>query len=139
MSDAISGVEAVFKRSDMASAPVFSAIAEVNSISGPNKSRDTIDVTSLDSVAGYREFIAGFRDGGEVTLEMNFTRDGYADMDADFNIDTLVDYQIVLPDASNTTLDFSGLVTAIGLEVPLDDKISSSATIKISGKPVLSS
>lgn len=139
MSDAISGVGTVFKRSDMTSAPTFTAIAEINSIDGPNKSRDTIDVTSLDSTGGYREFIASFRDGGEVTLEMNFTRDGYVDMNADFETDTLVDYQIVLPDTSNTTLDFSGLVTSLGLGVPLDDKVTAPVTIKVSGQVILSS
>lgn len=139
MSDAVSGVGTVFKRSDMASAPAFSAIAEINSIDGPNKSRDTIDVTSLDSSGGYREFIASFRDGGEVSLEMNFTRDGYLDMNADFELDTLVDYQIVLPDIGNTTLDFSGLVTNVGLGIPLDDKITAPITIKVSGQVALSS
>jgi len=138
-SNAVSGVGTVFNRSDMESNPVFTAIAEINSLDGPNKSRDTIDVTSLDSTGGYREFIASFRDGGEVTLEMNFTRDGYLDMNADFEIETLVDYQIVLPDAGNTTLDFSGLVTNVGLAVPLDDKISAPITIKVSGQVNLSS
>lgn len=139
MSDAISGVGTIFKRSDMASAPTFSAIAEINSIDGPNKSRDTIDVTSLDSTGGYREFIASFRDGGEVSLEMNFTRDGYVDMNADFEIDTLVDYQIVLPDTGNTTLEFSGLVTNLGLGIPLDDKVTAPVTIKVSGQVTLTS
>lgn len=137
MSDAISGVGTVFKRSDMASSPTFSAIAEINSIQGPNKSRATIDVTSLDSVGGYREFIASFRDGGEVQLEMNFTRDGYIDMNADFEVETLVDYQIVLPDSGNTTLDFSGLVTNLGMGIPLDDKITAPVTIKVSGQVAL--
>jgi predicted secreted protein len=139
MSNAVSGVGTVFKRSDMESAPTFSAIAEINSIDGPNKSRDTIDVTSLDSTGGYREFIASFRDGGEVSLEMNFTRDGYVDMNADFEVETLVDYQIVLPDSGNTTLDFSGLVTSLGLGIPLDDKITAPVTIKVSGQVTLSS
>ena len=133
MSNAISGVGTVFKRSNMASTPVFSAIAEINSIQGPDKSRETIDVTSLDSTGGYREFIAAFRDAGQVQLEMNFTRDGYLDMNDDFEIDTLVDYQIVLPDSGNTTIDFSGLVVNLGLAIPMDDKITAPVTIKISG------
>lgn len=139
MSDAISGVGTLFKRSDMTSSPTFNAIAEINSISGPDKTRETIDVTSLDSTGGYREFIASFRDAGQVVLEMNFTRDGYLDMNDDFEIDTLVDYQIVLPDTGSTTLDFSGLVTDIGLAVPLDDKVTAPVTIKISGQVTLTS
>ncbi len=138
-SNAISGVGTKFKRSDMASVPTFTAVAEINSIDGPNKSRDTIDVTSLDSAAGYREFIASFRDGGEVTLEMNFTRDGYEEMNADFETDTLVDYQVLIPDTGETTFDFSGLVTSLGMGIPLDDKITASITIKVSGQVTLTS
>lgn len=138
-SNAISGVGTQFKRSNMASSPVFSAIAEINSIQGPDKSRGTIDVTSLDSTGGYREFIGSFRDGGQVVLEMNFSRDGYMDMNDDFEIETLVDYQIVLGDTGNTTFEFSGFVTNIGLAVPMDNKITAPVTIKISGQVEITS
>jgi predicted secreted protein len=138
-SNAFSGVGTSFKRSDMASSASFTAIAEVNSITGPNKTRETIDVTSLDSEGGYREFIASFRDAGTVELEMNFTRAGYEDLNTDFETETLVDYQIVLPDTGNTTLDFSGLVVDLGMAVPLDNKVTATVTIKISGQVTLTS
>ena len=139
MSDAISGVGTAFNRGDGTSSESFDAIAEINTITGPNKSRGTIDVTSLDSTGGYKEFIAGFRDAGEVTLNMNFTLAGYADMDADFEIDTLTNYQIVLPDTGNTTFEFAALVTALGLAIPMDDKVTADVTLKISGTVTLTS
>ena len=138
-SSAISGIGAVFNRGDGTSDESFSAIAEVNSIGGPDKSRDTIDVTSLDSTDGYREFIPGFRDGGEVTLNMNFTRDGYIAMNTDFESDDLVNYQIVFPDVGETTFDFAALVTNITNVIPMDDKISMDVTLKISGPVPVSS
>ena len=138
-SNAFSGVGTVFKRGDGASNEVFTAIAEINSIDGPNKSRGTIDVTSLDSTGGYREFIASFRDAGEVTLDMNFTRDGYVDINTDFEGSALVNYQIILPDTNNTQLDFAGLVTNLGMAVPLDDKVTQKVTIKVSGQVTLTS
>ena len=137
MSDAISGVGAQFKRGDGASSETFAAIAEVNSITGPTMSRDTIDVTSLDSTGGYREFIGGFRDGGEVTLNMNFALAGYNDMKDDYELDTLTNYQVVLPDTGNTTFEFAALVTSLGLAVPMDDKVTSDVTLKISGEVTL--
>ena len=132
-SNAFSGVGTEFKRGDGASNEQFTAIAEVNSIGGPDMSRDTIDVTSLDSTGGYREFIAGFRDGGEVTL------DSYDDLKLDFESDDTVNYQIVLPDTNNTTFDFAALVSSLGAAVPMDDKVAATATFKISGQVTLTS
>ncbi len=138
--NAIAGVGTLFKRADTdSSGTTYSTIAEINGITGPNISRATIDVTSLDSVGGYREFIASFKDSGEVGLEMNFTRDQYVTFKEDLESDTLKAYQIVFPDTGATTLDFSGLVTALGAAVPLDDKITQTVSVKVSGQVTLSS
>lgn len=138
MSDAIAGVGSQFKRESDESSGTFHAIAEINSITGPGMTRDTIDVTSLDSTGGYREFITGFRDGGEVTLEMNFTLDGYNQMKDDFEVDDTHNYQIVLPDTGATTLEFAALVTSLPLSVPTDDKITISVILKVTGEVTLS-
>lgn len=139
VSEAIAGVGTVFKRGDGSSNEEFNAVGEINSITGPDKKRSTIDVTSLSSTGGYREFIASFRDSGVVTLEMNWTRDGWEAMNDDFESDSSVNYQIVLPDTGETTLDFAAFVTDIGLAIPLDDKITSGVTIKITGQVSLTS
>lgn len=139
MSDAVAGVGAKFKRGDGASAEVFTAIAEIRSIGGPEMSRETIDVTNLDSTGGYREFIASFRDGGEVTLEMNFTRAGYEDMLTDFQSDGSVNYQVVVPDTGETTLDFAAYVTRLGLSIPTEDAVTAPVTLKITGQVSLTS
>ncbi|MBT7930247.1 outer capsid protein Hoc [Candidatus Peregrinibacteria bacterium] len=128
VSGAISGVGTVFKRNAV-------ALAEVNSISGPNRTRDTIDVTTLDSTGGYREFIGGFRDGGEVVLDMNYTRAGFDSLNTDFeNNTTAQTYVIVMSDTGATEFSFSGWVTALGKSIPLDDKVTMSCTIKIDGQ-----
>lgn len=129
-SSAIAGVGTVFLRW---SGTAWVALAEVNSISGPTMTRDFIDVTSLDSISGYREFITGFRDAGTVSLTMNFTRTTYDLMKTDFESDVAVNYQIVLPDTASTSFEFSGLVTEIPLEVPTDDKVTANVTIKLTG------
>lgn len=139
MSEAIAGVGAQFKRSNMASSPTFTAIAEVNDINGPNLSRGTYDTTSLDTAGGYRTFIGGFRDGGEVQLEMNFTVGGYDAMKDDFESSVPVDYKIIFPDDGQTELAFTGLVTALGVKIPTDDKVTASCTVKISGAVTLTS
>lgn len=136
MSDAFAGVGATFSRWDGSE---FVAIAEVTSITGPSMTRDTIDVTSLDTSGGYREFIAGFRNPGTLSLTMNFTSAGYSQMKTDFEDDTAQEYQIVLPDPAETTLEFSGLVTELPLTVSVDDKVTMDVTIQISGQVDLGS
>lgn len=133
MSNAIAGISTSFQRESDSSSGVYDAIAEVTNISGPSMSRDTIDVTNLDSTDGYREFITGFRDGGEMVLTMNFTVNGYEQLHNDFESDTVVNYQLVLPDAGEYTLGFAGLVTAMPLTVPTDAQITMDVTIKITG------
>jgi len=132
MSKAIAGVGTKFFRNG-------TALAEVNSINGPGMTRDFIDVTSLDSIGGYREFIAGFRDGGTVTLNMNFTRATYDLMKEDFENDDEQIYEIVLPDDDVTSVEFLGLVTELPLTIPTDDKVTADVTIKVSGQVTVNS
>ena len=115
----------------------WEAIAQINSISGPSMSRETVDVTTLDSPGGYRKFIPSLKDAGEISLSMNFDINTYELMKDDFEDDDLQEYQIVLPDADSTTLRFSGMVTGLPLDIPLDDKITADVTIKISGEAEL--
>ncbi len=136
MSNAVAGVGTEFRRWDGTN---WVNIAEINSIDGPTKSRDTIDVTSLDSTGGYREFIGGFRDGGTVSLPMNFTRDTYDLMNDDFESDVLQNYEILLPDTESTSFEFEALVTELGLAIPTDDKITANVSLKVSGKVVINS
>jgi predicted secreted protein len=136
MSNAIAGVGTKFRRWNGSN---WVDLAEINSITGPGKSRDTIDVTSLDSIGGYREFIGGFRDDRTVSLPMNFTRATYELMNTDFESADLQNYEILLPDVEGTSFEFEGLVTELGLAIPTDDKITADVTIKVSGQIILNS
>jgi len=109
----------------------YTPIAEITAIDGPSVSRDTIDVTSLDSTGGYKEYVPGFRDSGEISLTMNFTATTYEIMLDDFESDNLINYKIETPDGSTWT--FAGYVTELSLSASTGDKITSNVTIKISG------
>jgi len=136
MSNAITGIGTKFQRWN---GSTWTPIAEIFAITGPGHTRSTVDVTNFDSPNGYREFIAGLRDGGTVQLSMNFTREGYDLMKADFESDDLQNYEIVLPDVEETSFEFAGLVTELPLTVSMDDKISVEVTIKVSGEVVVNS
>ena len=130
-----------FQRGDDAGTS-FQTIANVTSISGPSRTRETIDVTAHDSADGYMEYLGGLRDGGEVTLDLNYDPDEttHTVLDTDFDADDNPrEYRVVLnPDQDDEyTWNFSAIITDLSDEFPYDDKMSRSATFKITGKPTL--
>ena len=140
MTDALIGYGTTFERSDSASPEVYTAIAEVMNITPPPYARETQDATHMSSTDGYREFISGLRDAGEVALELNYIPGGAAQTSllADFDSDALVNYRIVFPTSPQQTVTFAGLVTGFSPEAPLEGKQTVSVTFKVSGKPTWS-
>jgi len=119
---------------------VFETIANVTSIGGPERTRETIDVTSHDSPGQWMEFIGGLKDGGEISLDVNYDpAEATHDIDDDFDDTAARNYQIViLPGTDDEyTWSIQGVMTNIGDEFPYDDKMSRSITIKVTGKPTL--
>ncbi len=114
-------------------------VAGLTSIGGLELSADTIDVTTLNNDGGYREFIAGFKDAGEVSLE------GYLELEPEkgqkdlydlFESGETEDFSIVFP-KNMGSWEFKGIVTGFSTSADLEDPLSFSATIKVSGAPQL--
>lgn len=139
MSNALKSQGTVIKRGNGASPEVFTAIAEVNNISGPSSSASVIDVTHLSSTA--KEKRVGLIDNGQVTLECNLIpsdgpQDGLRD---DLTNGTLRNFRVELTDSPQTVASFAAFVTAYavgGLQV--DSKVTLSVTLDISGAVVWS-
>lgn len=115
-------------------------IGGLTSISGIEITAETIDVTTLDSDGGYREFIAGFKDGGEIALEGYFDEamTSQADMQTSLDAGLPEDYTIEFPTIPKATWTFKGVVTGFKVgDVDLDGLVNFGSTIKVSGKPVL--
>lgn len=126
-----------FQRSDMdPDTPTFTAIANVTNVSGPEMERETYDVTAHDSTDGWREFIGGLKDGGEVSLELNYDPRVHDDLVADFEDVEPRDYKIVFPQNLGTW-ELKAVMTGFSQEAPVDDKLSAELTFKVSGKPTI--
>jgi len=116
------------------------AIANLTSIGGLELSADTIETTTLDAVDGYRTFIGGLKDAGEVSISGYFdptTGQGQAEMFADFESGTVNAYTIEFPPALKAKWEFNAIVTGFSTGVELEDLVSFEATLKVSGKPTL--
>ena len=129
---AISGVGTEFHRYNETSHK-WDAIAEITSIKGPGMKREQIEVTSLDSTGGYKEFIAGFREAGTISLTMNFRRSNYDLLKADFESNAIQYYEIILGDTVLTSFEFEGLVTELPLSISAKDAVTMDVSILITG------
>jgi len=114
-------------------------IAGLKSIGGLELSADTIDVTTLDSGGGYRDYIGGFKDAGEVPISGFFEPGnlGQAAMYDAFESGDTLDFSIIFPAALGASWIFKGVVTGFKTGADLEDAVSFEGTIKVSGKPTL--
>ena len=133
---AISGVGVEFHRWN---GSTWESISEITSIKGPGMKRETIEVTNIDSTGGWKEYITGFKDAGTISLSMNFSRGNLDQFMADFDDPNEQYYEIVIPDTDMTTIEFTGLVTEVPLNISAKEAITNDVTIQLTGKPVVNS
>jgi predicted secreted protein len=120
----------------------FTAVAEVQDCVPPTFSKEAIDVTHHGSTDGWREFLSGLKDGGEVTLTLgwlpqNATHDDSTGLLSHLYGDDVNNYQIILPDTDETTFTFAAVVTGFEGASPLDAAMTADVTLKVSGKPTI--
>lgn len=116
------------------------SIGSLTKITPPEKSTDSIDVTTLDVTDGYKRFIPGLKDGGEVTVSGFFDTedDGQLALDATFEAGTEDTYVITFPASFGATFTFDAIITKFTVgEVNVEDPLTFELTLKVSGKPVL--
>lgn len=138
------GYGTLLKFGDGASPESFTTVAEVINIDGPGLSRSIPEATHMESPDGYREYLAGLKDGEEVTVECNFlpgnaTQDPSTGVLSFFESGARKNWQVVWPFSPAVTWEFSGIVTGFQPTTPVDDKITLSVTIKVTGKPAFTS
>lgn len=115
-------------------------VAELTEIGGMDLSADTIEVTTLDSQDGYREFIQGLKDAGEVSVSGFFnptTGKGQKELYDLYESGVLTDFEVEFPESLGAKWQFKGIVTGISTSAPMDDNIPFDSSIKVSGKPTL--
>ena len=71
MTNAIASKTSQIKRGDGGDPEVFSAVAEVKSISPSGGGQEFIDVTHLNSSGSYREQLSSFKGNPTISIEVN--------------------------------------------------------------------
>jgi len=148
--DARTGFGALLQKGTGIGSPEdFTTILGIKSIDGPSISRETHDTTTMLSAGGWREFIGGLKDGGEVSFSANWLpRDdtqgqGDGGLMAEFDKESCESrgsWRILVPACPGEPevyLDFQGILTGQNVSIPMDDLMSFEGTIKVSGRPTL--
>jgi len=120
-------------------------VGEIIDINGPSMSHDAIDTTATDGSSGdgYRTFLPGWRDAGEVSITANWvpvlaTQAGTSGLLSKFeDIDTVQAFKIKTADdgsSGTVTISFNGIVTDFSVSMPMEEQAQLECTIKISGE-----
>lgn len=142
MSSAKSSFGTLLKIGDGGGTEVFTTIAEVKDISGPELSLNVADVTNHSSTGGWKEKLGTILDGGTVKFDVNFiptaaTQGVSSGLLLDLGNRTKRNFKIVFPDGSNTTWTVSALVVAFTPASPVDGAMTASITLDITGQPTI--
>lgn len=113
----------------------FSEILGARNINGPTYSAETIDVTHHASSGNYREMVPSFLGAGEVTADVLYDS---ADSDhqqlfTDFEARTLRNWELTFTDTGAEKHAFAAYITGLSLAAPLDDAVTISLVLTISG------
>jgi hypothetical protein len=120
-------VGTVFKMDADSGSPAATALAEVTAISGPSPSVEGLDSTELTDAFVTR--IPGRTDWGNVSLTLNLSSDNATEIYALGG--SLVDWAIVIPDASATSITIKGTAVCGQLSVSVASGSVVTATLEL--------
>lgn len=121
----------------------YTQLAEVRDISGPAVAVDTVETTSHSSPNAWKEFVATLLDGGDVTFEINYdpaeaTQKNAANgLIANMVAKTLKDWKLILTDAANSAITFSGYIVEFSPSMAVKSNLTAKLKIRVTGAVTL--
>jgi len=111
-------------------------IGQVTSISGPGLTLDTVDVTTHDG-DGWEEVVPTILRSGEVTLDLIFDPVVHADQITGLTTKGLSAFELQFPDDAYSSWEFDAYVVGLEPSAGVEEALTASMTLKISGQPTL--
>lgn len=121
---------------DGASPEVFTTVAGISNISGPNFTSSEIEVTSHDTAGGFRETITGLKDAGSVSGDLWFdaSLSQHKALLTDFKNNTQKNYRLVLATFSpQKYFSFAATPAEVGYAFPVDGAQTANCSFRING------
>jgi len=138
MSNAIIGYGSSFSygnESTVAATTVWTPVGEVKTFDLPAITVDEVDVTNMDSPNAFKEYIFGLKDGGNITITLNYDK---SELEALYGLLRIKrGFQATVPDTDGTgdgsVWTFDGFVTSVSGNVAVADAIELSVSIRVTG------
>lgn len=136
MTDAMIGYGTKYGIKATAAAASFTDVGEVFSVTPGASSADRIDATHMLSPGRRREYIGGLIDNGEASFEINYIPGSATDV----LLRTLMSsgettpHQITFP--NGVTVTYDGVITGYEKSIPVDDRMTATVTVAVSGEEV---
>lgn len=116
----------------------FATIAEVTDITPPAPTTSTFETTHYLSPGGVMQFAGGLTDPGDMSFGVNWlptdpTQDGVSGLQKAFKDKALRNFRVIYPFTPAVIDSFAGLVTTYPVVTPINDRMSASITVKVSG------
>lgn len=124
------------KSDNQASDGTFAAVGCFKNLTLPSITRESIDVTNLCSEGGFREYIPGLRDGGEVSGTISFVPSAAINQTwlDDVDSGTVQYYKVTFPDQT-TTWEFTAIPLSFVPSADIGAELTAEITMKVTGKP----
>lgn len=108
-------------------------IAEVFDVTPGAATSDRVDATHMESPGRRREYVAGLIDSGEASFGMNFVPGSASDalIRGHMTSGDVLPHKIEFPNGVTVTYDAS--VTGYERAVPVDDRMTATVTVAVSG------
>lgn len=115
----------------------YTTMTETKTLVVPTTEVEYVDVTNMDSPNGFREFLPGLKDAGEITVECNYTPEMY-DLAQGYRTNgTVVHFRTTLTAFSGQTggdvFKFTGYVTPQVQQTPVEGAIMLNISVRVTG------
>ena len=106
------------------------AMAEILDVTPPNMSRESVQSSHMGTLEAHTHLPTKLYDGGELTLEIAFDPDWavpFTNADAQACV-------ITFPNSGATTWSFDAFITGYEPTDPLEDRMTATLTLKVTGE-----
>jgi hypothetical protein len=104
------------------------ALAEILDVTPPGMSRESVQSSHMGTVTAHTHLPTKLYDGGELTLEIAFDPKLVMPF-----ADTVAACVILFPDSAASTWTFDAFVTGYEPADPLEDRMTATITLKVTG------